>query len=887
VLGGDQAQGGVPDAARLLDLAGLPATGPDDVHAAWAASPAGRSTTATLGIGADGPVQVDLRTDGPHALVAGTSGAGKSELLQTLVTSLALGNTPDALTFVLIDYKGGSAFEACRALPHCTGLVTDLDHHVAGRALASLSAELKRREEVLAGAGAMDIEDYWARTGARLPRLVLVIDEFATLVEELPDFVTGIVGIGMRGRSLGVHLVLATQRPAGVVNADIRANVNLRVCLRVTSDADSTDVIGTADAAHISKRTPGRAYLRTGHGELTPFQTARVAWPRGGNGEASDAPPVRARSLQVSELGNEPPAPLAVSEDGVDTDLAAIVDAVTAAADAHGIAAPPGPWLPPLPDVIHHRRLGADPARSPVAVPVGLIDRPARQEQVPFVLDLERTGPLLIAGAVRSGRSTFLRTLAGALAAHAGPADVHLYALDCGNRALAPLTALPHCGAVVDGDDRDRVARLIAMLGEEVTRRQRLLAAGGFGSLAEQRAAEPAAALPHLVVLVDRMESLHARYIEVDGGRLLEQFDQLLRQGPAVGLTMVVASDRTGFTHRLASALEARLVLRQADRDDYAVMGVDHRVVPATMPAGRAIWAATTEEVQLAVLGDDPAGAAQASALRRLGDDLSARFAGVLTSRLARRVDRLPERITLDEVERLRGAAPPEGPAACVVAAGGDHLGPIDVDLAAMGGCFVIAGPPRSGRSTALASIVSALRGRDAGTLDVLVLAPRPSPLRDLSTLPGVVDVLDHADDATELEAIVNDRPGRPLAVVVDDAELLADGQAASQLERVVRLARDGDALVLAAGATQDLLFSRYRGWLADARRTRTGLLLDPVSHTDGEVFDVRLPRSVAGGWPPGRGLLVLRGTTQLVHVALPPDPSILSCARHPLECRA
>ncbi|MGH3716665.1 MAG: FtsK/SpoIIIE domain-containing protein, partial [Micromonosporaceae bacterium] len=193
--------GDLPDAVRFLDLAGLGADpDPAAVAVRWAAQPGGRSTKALLGVGQDGPVTVDLRRDGPHTLIAGTSGAGKSELLQTLVASLALHNAPDALNFVLVDYKGGSAFGPCRDLPHCVGMVTDLDGHLANRALASLSAELRRREAILAEADAKDIEDYWAVTGGRLPRLVIVVDEFASLVEEIPEFVTGVVGIGMRGR---------------------------------------------------------------------------------------------------------------------------------------------------------------------------------------------------------------------------------------------------------------------------------------------------------------------------------------------------------------------------------------------------------------------------------------------------------------------------------------------------------------------------------------------------------------------------------------------------------------------------------------------------------------------------------------------------------------
>ena len=194
------------------------------------------------------------------------------------------------MTFVLVDYKGGSAFAECAQLPHTVGMVTDLDPHQVERALASLSAELTRREHILAAAGAKDIEDYQLLVDKRqarpLPRLVIVIDEFASMVRDLPDFVTGLVNIAQRGRSLGIHLILATQRPSGVVSQEIRANTNLRIALRVTDPADSADVIGVTDAATIAQSHPGRAYVRLGHASLVPFQAGRVGGRRPGTGPA-------------------------------------------------------------------------------------------------------------------------------------------------------------------------------------------------------------------------------------------------------------------------------------------------------------------------------------------------------------------------------------------------------------------------------------------------------------------------------------------------------------------------------------------------------------------------------------------------------------------------
>ena len=170
---------------------------------------------------------MDLRADGPHALIGGTTGAGKSELLQTLVASIAASHTPERVTFLLVDYKGGAAFKECVDLPHTVGMVTDLDGHLVDRVLVSLRAELRRRERVLHHHGAKDILELERRDPLNAPpALVLVVDEFATLAKELPGFVDGVVSIAQLGRSLGIHLILATQRPAGAINDNIRANTH-------------------------------------------------------------------------------------------------------------------------------------------------------------------------------------------------------------------------------------------------------------------------------------------------------------------------------------------------------------------------------------------------------------------------------------------------------------------------------------------------------------------------------------------------------------------------------------------------------------------------------------------------------------------------------------
>ena len=866
----------IPSAARLLQVIGLPDPAPDQVIRLW--RQLGRTTAVPIGVGADGPFTVDLRADGPHALVAGTTGAGKSELLQTLIASLAAANRPDAMTFVLVDYKGGSAFKDCARLPHTVGMVSDLDGHLTERALASLSAELKRREEILLHAGAKDIEDYWdvqraePRSDPRrqpLPRLVLVIDEFASLVAELPDFVTGLVGIAQRGRSLGVHLILATQRPAGVVSADIRANTNLRIALRVTDAAESLDVIDVPDAARIAKSTPGRCYVRSGASVPVAVQSARIGGRRPGSGPGDAGPqvtpvPWRALGRPLSSAG---PA----ADDGtMATDLSVLADAIAAAAQSLGVAEQRSPWLPPLPELVTLGTLprghaGVDGDLSPI--PFGITDVPARQAREPLTVDLANGGHLVVAGAPRSGRSTVLRTIAGSVAARCSPADVHIYGLDCGTGSLLPLARLPHCGAVVTRDQTDRVERLLATLRAEIGRRQQLLAAQGFAGIAEQRARStgPGQRLPWMLFLLDWWEGYVAAYEQYDFGRLIETMLLILREGPAVGMRAVVTTDRTALIGQVGTVFQRRLVLNLADKDDASYAGLNVRAVPAHQPPGRLVFLGGTQmlEAQVALLDEDPSGMAQVAAIHSVAAQARERHGRPARAQRPLRVDALPVRTTIAESLGLDPEFKRPSPLWTLIGAGGDELGPVGIDISAEGPGVVVAGPPRSGRSTALHTMTASLL--DAGT-PVLIITPRRSPLRSLSGAPGVLAVLASDVDSDQVNGAIagQDR----YVVVVDDAELLVDSLVSPALEEILVSGRDAEHGMILAGSTGDL-GRTYSGFVRTALKSRCGLFVALEGPGDGDLFGIRLPRG-AGPGPLGRGLLVRPGSTAPVQIALP-----------------
>ena len=315
-------------------------------------APGGTGLPGVVGSDARGPVLLDLVAQGPHAVIGGTTGSGKSELLVSWVLAMAAASPPERLTVLLVDFKGGSAFSALERLPHAVGIITDLDETRAARALASLRAELRHRERVLADANARGVDDVDG-----LPRLVIVVDEFAAMLADHPDLHALFADIASRGRSLGVHLILCTQRPAGVVRDSVLANADLRISLRVNNRGDSSAVVGTDAAAQLPVSGRGRGILAPPDSEPRVVQFAL----------ASDADVDRA----ASRWPDSPP--------------------------------PRRPWCEPLPPLVDPVEVGAG---------FGLSDLPHEQRRGIATWDPVRDGNLLVLGAARSGTTTALAAIA-------------------------------------------------------------------------------------------------------------------------------------------------------------------------------------------------------------------------------------------------------------------------------------------------------------------------------------------------------------------------------------------------------------------------------------------------------------------------------------------
>ncbi len=616
----------LPRSVGLAELSGIPEVTAEAVTASWTADPwADRATprppVAPVGLTPRGVLAIDLLRDGPHVLVGGTTGSGKSEFLRTLVTSLAVRCPPEDLTFVLVDFKGGSAFGSCARLPHVVGVVTDLDEHLVDRALRSLGSELRRRERVFAGAGARDLEDFQRRRAPDtepVPRLVVVIDELRALVDELPDFVSGLVRLAALGRSLGVHLVLATQRPAGAVTAEVQANVNLRIAFRVRDRADSIDVIDDPGAASLPSDVPGRAMVRGGDGGVLTFQAASLS-----HSTAAAGPWLRVRRSREHSTSGHPQATtasrgcttpvnldsagsgVAVARDGswhasardgaVDAaarggsgeivdPAASIVDAIVSAHSGRGGAAPRTPWPAPLPSAVgfstvRGTRATGDPRDSGdpdepggEGQGVALLDQPDHQRIT--VLGPPR-GTWLLSGPPGSGRTTAALAVALASATADPPGDLHLHVIESGG-ALHDLDGLPHLGTRLGARDHTAIRRLVHRLRAEVDRRLRT-------AEEDRTRARP----PDILIVVDGWDQFVESQPDEDHGRVADDLVRVLRDGTSVGVRGLVTGGRSLLQPRWAGLGAELFLLGGVDALTAALSGVAHARAAQRPPTGQ------------------------------------------------------------------------------------------------------------------------------------------------------------------------------------------------------------------------------------------------------------------------------------------------------------
>lgn len=826
---------GLPSLVTLPPLLGLDQMTPEKISRLWSSA---RGVSTPIGVGEGGSFSLDIVRDGPHGLVGGTTGSGKSEFLRSLVAGLAARNSPEKLTFILIDFKGGAAFKTCERLPHTIGTISNLDEQLADRAIRALEAEMHYRQQMFAaaGEGVDNLDAYLATNPSEpMPRLLLVIDEFAMLAKDYPDVLKSLVSVGAVGRTLGVHMVLATQRPAGVVNEDILANTNLRVALRVQSREDSSNVIGVPHASAISREQRGRAYVKLGQDDITPVQTALVTG-RAQEGEAA------ALELRPVVFGR-PPTPAGPPPSSSDeTDLDLLIDAIVAANEAAGYAPPRRVWPEALGERVDLAGFPATRAETPVPtsggvrgshVFFGLSDEPDRQRQVPAGWDLAR-GNLMLAGIPGSGTSTTLATIALTMARTWSPDDLDLFVLDMGSRDLAALEGLPHTVSYVGPGPgaRERQVRLFNHLRAEL----------------ERRRTTPG---PHrrTVLLLDGLASLRDEYQDYEGQTVLDSFYRTYAEGPELNLWVAVSTTRSkAIPSAMDEVTTQKWMFRLADPYDYSASGLRPKDAPAHV-AGRTVGAESKLQTHVATPGcslEDAVGL-----VRRTWPD-AARKVSVVRA--------LPDRVSVTELDPGQAVGEP-----WLIPVG---LRGSDLTTAALelyeGEHALVAGPARSGKSTVLLGLVETLRRlRTADGTAPLVhgLCQRRSPLAQANLDKVAVGT----DQVAAIVASVRLARG-PVVLLVDDAEQFDDTDASLSGLLGANLP---NLHIIAAGRSDDLR-TLYSHWTKTLRKARAGVLLQPNVDYDGELLGVMLPRKSLVQLTIGRGYLCQSGAAALVQTAAP-----------------
>lgn len=542
----------IPDGITFFEMYGIERPNELKIQQRWASHEAHKSLAVPLGVREqDNYVELNLheKAHGPHGLVAGTTGSGKSEIVQSYIMSLAVNFHPYEVGFLLIDYKGGGMANLFQKLPHLLGTITNLDGAESYRAMVSIKSELARRQRIFNQYNVNHINGYHklyklGQADEPIPHLFLISDEFAELKKEQPEFMKELVSAARIGRSLGIHLILATQKPSGVVDEQIWTNSKFKLCLKVQNESDSREMLKTPDAASITQ--PGRAYLQVGNNEIYElFQSAFSGAPyMEEEGETEkDNRVYLVNALGQGELVNRDLSGTMESNQIRKTQLDVVVDYIADVFDGMGLAKIKSPWLPPLTEIMvsPHLKEIRDSAvcdTLDMRAAIGLEDIPSEQRQEEYILDFVHNGHVIYFASSGYGKSVFLETLLLSLCARNSVQNFHAYIMDFGSNALIPLKGLPHVADYISYDDVEKQQKLMRLLAREIKERKQLLSEAMVPNF-ELYNQSTEKKLPAILVLLDNYDVV--KELELDEGF----FVQLARDGAGLGLYLAITASRS------------------------------------------------------------------------------------------------------------------------------------------------------------------------------------------------------------------------------------------------------------------------------------------------------------------------------------------------------
>lgn len=522
---------------------------------------------------------------GPHGLIAGTTGSGKSETLQTYILSLAVNFSPDDIAFFVIDFKGGGMANLFSDLPHMAGQISNLSGNQVRRAMISIKSENMRRQKLFAEYNVNNINLYTRlykshEAKVPIPHLFIVIDEFAELKREEPEFMKELISVAQVGRSLGVHLILATQKPSGTVDDNIWSNSKFRLCLRVQDKQDSNDMLHKPDAAYITQT--GRGFLQVGNDEIyEQFQSGYSGADYIEDGKNKSASAVM-MTLNGKEMlvGISARKRRAASGKKNKTQLDAVVGYLRMIAQKYHYAQSMLLWLPVLPEELYLEELSGyqedlykggvwkeHSGKWQMEGYIGLYDDPAHQAQEPLKHSFAEGGHLAVCGSVATGKSTFLQTFLYGMIHHYGPKELNFYVLDYSSRMLLSYEKAPHCGGVIVDTDTDKVQKFFFLLSNIVKERKQLFKGGNFSQYVQSGKNQKK--IPAILIVIDN----YANFREKTNSQFDEDMMRLSREGVGYGIFLVISSGGFGTSEipsRVADNIRTVVSLEMGDKFKYA-----------------------------------------------------------------------------------------------------------------------------------------------------------------------------------------------------------------------------------------------------------------------------------------------------------------------------
>ncbi|MBM5720077.1 type VII secretion protein EssC [Listeria ivanovii] len=575
----------IPESVTFLEMYGVERVEDLNIAGRWAKNETYKSLAVPLGLrGKDDIVQLNLheKAHGPHGLVAGTTGSGKSEIIQSYIISLGVNFHPYEVAFLLIDYKGGGMANLFKDMPHLLGTITNLDGAQSMRALASIKAELQKRQRLFGEHDVNHINQYQklykqGKASEPMPHLFLISDEFAELKSEQPEFMKELVSTARIGRSLGIHLILATQKPSGVVDDQIWSNSKFKLALKVQNASDSNEILKTPDAAEIT--LPGRSYLQVGNNEI--YELFQSAWsgadyvPDKENTDYIDTTIYAINDLGQYDILTEDLSGLDKKDDltKLPSELDAVIDHIHAYTEAAGIEALPRPWLPPLEERIPLEDISSIDfeknwlkEEKDLELVLGVLDQPQLQAQNTLKWNLEKNGHLAVYASPGFGKSTFMQTVIFDLARKNTPEYLHAYLLDFGTNGLLSLKGLPHVADTFSIDETEKTLKLVRLLSREIKERKQLLSKFSVASLKmyEEISNDKK---PVILLVIDNYDAI--REVDEFVAHLEPAIVQVAREGASLGIhLMITANNQNAMRLQLLSNIKTQIALHLNDKNE-------------------------------------------------------------------------------------------------------------------------------------------------------------------------------------------------------------------------------------------------------------------------------------------------------------------------------